>query len=73
MRLVYMGFPCGSAGKESSCTVGDLGSVSRLGRCPGECKGYPLQYSGQKNSINCPWGRKESDATEQLSLSLQCT
>ena len=73
MRLVYMVFPCGSAGKESACNTGDLGSIPRLGRCPGECKGYPLQYSGLENSMNCPRGCKESDATEQSSLSLQCT
>ena len=40
-----MGFPCGSAGKESACNVGDLGSTPGLGRSPGEGKGYPLQYS----------------------------
>ena len=39
---VFLGFPCGSAGKESSCNVGDLGSISGLGRSPGEGKGYPL-------------------------------
>ena len=33
---------CGSAGKESACHVGDLGSIPRLGRFPGEGKGYPL-------------------------------
>ena len=53
MRLVYMGFPCGSAGKESSCNVGDLGSVSGLGRFPGEGNSYPLRYSGLENSMNC--------------------
>ena len=36
-----MGFPCGSAGKESICNEGDLGSIPRLGRSPGEGKGYP--------------------------------
>ena len=41
-----------SAGKESACNVGDLGSVPGLGRSPGEWKGYPLQYSGLKNSMN---------------------
>ena len=46
----YKGFPCGSAGKESACNVGDLGSVSGLGRSPEEGKGYPLQYSGLENS-----------------------
>ena len=44
-------FPGGSAGKESSCNVGDLGSIPGLGRSPGEGKGYPLQYSGLENSI----------------------
>jgi len=37
---VFLGFPCGSAGKESSCNVEDLGSISGLGRSPGEGKGY---------------------------------
>ena len=40
-----MGFPCGSVGKESALNVGDLGSISGLGRSPGEGIGYPLQYS----------------------------
>ena len=47
------GFPCGSAGKESACNVGDLGLTPGLGRFPGERKGYPLQYSGLENSMNC--------------------
>ena len=47
------GLPCGSAGKESACDVRDLGSIPGLGRCPGEGKGYPLQYSGLENSMNC--------------------
>ena len=37
--------PCGSAGKESACNVGDLGSIPGLGRFPGEGNGYLLQYS----------------------------
>ena len=47
------GFPCGSAGKESACTVGDLGLIPGLGRSPGEGKGFPLQYSGLENSKDC--------------------
>ena len=43
---VFLGFLCGSSGKESSCNVGDLGSIPGLGRSPGEGKSYPLQYSG---------------------------
>ena len=46
-----MGFPCGSAGKESACSAGDLGSIPGLGRSPGERKGYSLQYSGLENSM----------------------
>ena len=47
------GFPCGSAGKESACNVGDLGSIPGLGRSPGKGKGCPLQYSSLENSTNC--------------------
>ena len=43
---VFLGFPYGSAGKESACNKGDLGSTPGLGWSPGEGKGYPLQYSG---------------------------
>jgi len=39
---VFFGFPCASAGKESTCNVGDLGSIPGLGRSPREGKGYPL-------------------------------
>ena len=45
-------FPCGSAGKESTCNAGDLSSIPGLGRTPGEVKGYPFQYSGLENSID---------------------
>ena len=48
-----MGFPCDSAGKESACNVGDLGSIPGLGRSLGEGKGYPLQYSGLENTMGC--------------------
>ena len=48
-----MGFPCGSAGKESACNAGDLGSIPGLGRSPGEGKRYPLLYSGLENSTDC--------------------
>ena len=49
----FLGFPCGSAGKESTCNAGDLASIPGLGRSPGEGKGYPLQYSGLENSMDC--------------------
>ena len=42
-----------SAGKESACNAGDLGSIPGLGRSPGEGKSYPLQYSGLENSMDC--------------------
>ena len=45
--------PGGSAGKESTCNAGDLGSIPELGKSPGEVKGYPLQYSGLENSMDC--------------------
>ena len=61
---VFLGFSCGSAGKESACNVGDLGSIPGLGRSPGEGKGYPLQYSGEFHGLYRPWGLKESDTTE---------
>ena len=50
---VFFGFPCGSAGEESACNVGDLGLIPELGRSHGVRKGYPLQYSGLENSIDC--------------------
>ena len=46
-------FPGSSAGKESTCNVGDLGTITGLGRSPRKGKGYPLQYSGLKNSMDC--------------------
>ena len=51
--LVFLGFPCSSAGNESARNVGDLGPIPGLGRSPGEGKGYPLQYSGPDNSMDC--------------------
>ena len=50
---VRLGFSGSSAGKESTCNVGDLGSVPGFGRSPEEGKGYPLQYSGLENSMDC--------------------
>ena len=47
-----MGFPGGSDGKESACNAGDLGSILRSGRSPGEGKSNPLQYSYLENSMD---------------------
>ena len=49
---VFLGFPCGSAGKESTSNVGDLGSIPGLRRSLGEGKGCPLQNSGLENSMD---------------------
>ena len=71
---VFLGFPGGLDGKESSCNVGDLGSIPGLGRSPEGGHGHPLQYSSLENpqGQRCPvgyspWGRKKLDMTEQLS------
>ena len=50
---VFLGFSCGSAGKESAYNEGDLGSIPGLGRSHGEGKVYPPQYSGLENSMDC--------------------
>ena len=69
----FLGFPGGSDAEESACSTGDLGLIPGLGRLPGEGNGYPLQYSCLENSMDrgtwwkySPWGRNESDMTEQL-------
>ena len=66
-----MGFPCGSDGKEPTCTAGDLSSISGLGRSPEAGQGNPLQYSCLENPHGqsrltgySSWGHKESDTTE---------
>ena len=70
-----MGFPRGSDGKESSCNMGDLGLIPGLGRSPGGEHGSPLQYSFLENPHEprslarySPLGCKESDMSEQLSI-----
>ena len=52
-NINHIDFPGGSVGKESAYSVGDLGSIPGLGRSPGEGKGYPLQYYGLENSMDC--------------------
>ena len=70
---VFLGFPCGSAGKESACNVGDLGSIPALGRSPGEGKGYPLQYSGLENSNNCVVHGVSKSRTQLITFTLTCS
>ena len=53
LRRLRKGFPCGSAGKESTCNAGDLGLIPGLGSPLEKGKGYPLQYSGLENSMDC--------------------
>ena len=57
-----MGFPGGSDGKESACNTGDPGSISELGRSPGEGNGNPLQYSCLEDSID----RGEPDRLQSM-------
>ena len=58
----FVGFSCGSAGKQSACNARDLRLIPGLGRSPGKGKGYPLEYSGLENSMDySPWGCRESD------------
>ena len=61
-----LGFPGASAGIESACNMGDLGSIPGLGKSPGEVKGYSLQCSGLESSM----GSQRVDIMERLSLSL---
>ncbi|CAI9151880.1 unnamed protein product [Rangifer tarandus platyrhynchus] len=69
---VFLGFPSGSAGKESACNTGDLGSIPGLGRAPGEGNGNPLQCSCLENPMDRgAWqaqsmGSQEPDTTWQL-------
>ena len=50
---IFLVFPGGSAGKESTCNSGDLSSILQLGRSPEEGNSYPLQCSGLENSMDC--------------------
>ena len=65
-------FPCGSAGKESTCNAGDLVLIPGLGRSPRKEKRLPTPvfWPGEFHGLYSPWARKELDTTEQLSLSL---
>ena len=68
-----MSIPGGSAGKESTCHAGDLGSIRGLGRSPREGNNYsltPVFWPGEFHGLYSPWLRKESGTTEQLPLSL---
>ena len=64
--------PGGSAGKESACNVRDLGSIPGLGRSSGEGERLPTPvfWPTEFHGLYSPWGRKESDTTEPLSLTI---
>ena len=70
--LVFLGFPGGSAGKESTCNSGNLGSIPRLGKSP-EKKRLPIPvfWPGEFHGLHSPRGHKESDMTEQLHFHFQ--
>ena len=67
---IVLGFPCGSVGKESACSAGDLGSIPGLGRSPWrrERLPTPVFWPGKSHELYSPWGHKELDTTERLSL-----
>ena len=69
---VFLGFPCGSVGKATACNVGYLGSVSWLGRSPGEGKGYPLLYSGLENSTDCYSSWVAKSRTQLSNFHFEC-
>ena len=61
-----MGFPGGSGGKESVCSVGNLGLIPELGRLPGEGNSYPLQYSRLENSMDRESGGQQSIGLQRV-------
>ena len=68
---VFLGFPCGSAGKESTRNAGYLGLIPGLGRSPGEGNSCPLQYPSLETSTDCTvHGVTKSQTRLRLSLSL---
>ena len=56
--------PDSSVGKESTCNAGDTGSIPGSGRSPREGLGYPLQYSGLENSMDCIVGEVAKSRTQ---------
>ena len=65
---VFLGFPCGSAGKESACNIGDLGLIPGLGRSPGEGKGYLLRYSGLENLTDYTFCKGGGNGVKELNF-----
>ena len=74
-KAVTLGFPGVASGKEPAWNAGDLGSIPRLRRSPGEGNGnllavfLPGESHGQRRLVGYgPWDRKESETTDQLTL-----
>ena len=67
---VFLSFSCGSAGKESTCNVGDLGLIPWVGKIPWRREKLltPVFWPGEFHGLYSPWSHKESDTTEQPSL-----
>ena len=65
------GFPGSSAGKESTCNAEDLGFNPWVGKIPWrrERLPTPLFWPGEVHGLYSPWGHRELNTTEQLSLS----
>ena len=68
---IWLGFPCGSAAKESACNAGDLGSIPGSRRSPGEENDNPLQYSCLENPMDRDawWATVHGVAKSQTQLS----
>ena len=68
---VFLGFSCGSAGKESTCNAGDLGLIPWVGKIPWRTEKLPTPvfWPGEFHGLYSPRGHKESDSTEWLSVS----
>ena len=70
MHFIWASLVAQLVGKESTCNVGELGSIPGLGRSPGGGHGNPLQYSCLESPMTeelvgyCPWNHKEMDTTE---------
>ena len=64
------GLPFGSSGNESAYNVGDLGLITGLGRFPWRRERLPITvfWLGEFHGLYSPWGYKESDTTERLSV-----
>ena len=70
--MINCGLPCGLVGKDSASNVGDLWFNPWVGKILWRRERLltPVFWPGEFHGLNSPWGQKESDMTERLSLSL---